>query len=242
MKYARCEFVAAAAWTLSTISACSGQQIGIGGLDIRVSGVVSPSQPSATIEVWAWVDDLGGSNMAFGAAMFDFVASDGEFSNPRWIRSMLPAWRLGTVQGSQVLGVYAHNLPFPHIPDPTNPFPIWAVTWTTEDFTPRRVALDTANLRFGAMFGPNWFFTELPPERFSPGHAEMRVDLGLECYADCDSSTGTGVLDVFDFLCFQDRFVANSIYACGCDTFTGPGVCDIFDFLCFQNEFVRGCP
>jgi len=62
------------------------------------------------------------------------------------------------------------------------------------------------------------------------------------CYADCDQSTGPGVLDVFDFLCFQNSFVAGNPYACDCDTSTGPGVCDVFDFLCFQNAFVAGCP
>ena len=62
------------------------------------------------------------------------------------------------------------------------------------------------------------------------------------CYADCDTSTGVGVLDIFDFLCFGNRFAANDPYACDCDTTTGPGVCDIFDFLCFGNEFNAGCP
>jgi hypothetical protein len=62
------------------------------------------------------------------------------------------------------------------------------------------------------------------------------------CYADCDTSTGIGVLDIFDFLCFQDSFVRMDPYACDCDTTTGQGVCDIFDFLCFQNAFVAGCP
>jgi hypothetical protein len=61
------------------------------------------------------------------------------------------------------------------------------------------------------------------------------------CYADCDQSTGAGILDIFDFLCFQDRFVAGSAKACDCDTSTGAGVCDLFDFLCFQNAFVSGC-
>jgi hypothetical protein len=61
------------------------------------------------------------------------------------------------------------------------------------------------------------------------------------CYADCDTSTGTGTLDIFDFLCFQNAFVANDPYACDCDTTTGTRVCDIFDFLCFQNAFVAGC-
>jgi subtilisin family serine protease len=63
-----------------------------------------------------------------------------------------------------------------------------------------------------------------------------------ECYADCDTSTGLGVLDIFDFLCFQNDFVAGGFYACDCDRSTGGTVCDIFDFLCFQDRFVNGCP
>lgn len=62
------------------------------------------------------------------------------------------------------------------------------------------------------------------------------------CYADCDTSTGKGNLDIFDFLCFQDSFVAVEPYACDCDTVSGPLICDIFDFLCFQDAFVAGCP
>ena len=56
------------------------------------------------------------------------------------------------------------------------------------------------------------------------------------CYADCD---GNGSLDIFDFLCFQNSFVAGDPYACDCDP--NPA-CDIFDFLCFQTAFVAGCP
>jgi 1,4-alpha-glucan branching enzyme len=55
------------------------------------------------------------------------------------------------------------------------------------------------------------------------------------CYADCD---GSGLLDVFDFLCFQDAFVQGDPYA-DCD---GSGALDVFDFLCFQDAFVLGCP
>jgi len=54
---------------------------------------------------------------------------------------------------------------------------------------------------------------------------------------DCDPSTGPGVLDIFDFLCFQDAFVQGDPYA-DCD---GSTVLDIFDFLCFQDVFVQGC-
>ena len=59
------------------------------------------------------------------------------------------------------------------------------------------------------------------------------------CYPDCDPN---GVLDIFDFLCFQNSFVNGEPYACDCDTSTGPLVCDLFDFLCFQGAFVGGCP
>ena len=55
------------------------------------------------------------------------------------------------------------------------------------------------------------------------------------CYADCDAS---GVLDFFDFLCFQNQFALGDP-AADCD---GTGILDIFDFLCFQNEFAAGCP
>ena len=62
------------------------------------------------------------------------------------------------------------------------------------------------------------------------------------CYVDCDTGTGAEVLDIFDFLCFQNRFAAGDPYACHCALNTGPGVCDIFDFLCFLNTFQAGCP
>ncbi len=58
---------------------------------------------------------------------------------------------------------------------------------------------------------------------------------------DCDASTGPGVLDIFDFLCFGNAFSAGQPYACDCDVSTGPGICDVFDFLCFGNAFAAGC-
>jgi hypothetical protein len=57
----------------------------------------------------------------------------------------------------------------------------------------------------------------------------------VTCYPDCD---GDGALDFFDFLCFQNAFLAGDPYAdCDCD-----GTLDFFDFLCFQNEFLAACP
>jgi len=69
------------------------------------------------------------------------------------------------------------------------------------------------------------------------GGQVWRIELN-DCYADCSVGTGVGVLDIFDFLCFQDAFVTMTPYA-DC---TGEGTFDIFDFLCFQDAFIAGCP
>lgn len=67
------------------------------------------------------------------------------------------------------------------------------------------------------------------------------VETVATCYPDCDQSSGPGVLDILDFLCFGNRFQAGDPYACDCDTATGMGVCDVLDFLCFGNRFHAGC-
>jgi hypothetical protein len=86
--------------------------------------------------------------------------------------------------------------------------------------------------------------TKLEWTQANPFHQydDIMVGCAQPCYAcDCDLSTGIAVCDIFDFLCFQNRFAANERYACNCDGSTGPNVCDIFDFLCFQNRFATDC-
>ena len=107
---------------------------------------------------------------------------------------------------------------------------------------------------FGLPFGPADFTGAFQWTLNIPAGGQMQVfsSYGVNtdavmggpppCYADCDTSTGVGVLDIFDFLCFGNRFSAGDPYACDCDTSTGLGVCDIFDFLCFGNAFNAGCP
>lgn len=56
----------------------------------------------------------------------------------------------------------------------------------------------------------------------------------LACPADCD---GSGTLDFFDFLCFQDAFDAGDPAA----DLDGDGAFTVFDFLAFQNAFDAGC-
>jgi hypothetical protein len=54
------------------------------------------------------------------------------------------------------------------------------------------------------------------------------------CQADFD---GNGVLDIFDFLAFQNAFAAGDRRA----DLDGDGSLTIFDFLMFQNLFAAGC-
>ena len=51
---------------------------------------------------------------------------------------------------------------------------------------------------------------------------------------------GIEVCDIFDFIFFQEAWVAGEPCAVDMDTSTGVGVGDIFDFLAFQQEFLDG--
>jgi hypothetical protein len=70
------------------------------------------------------------------------------------------------------------------------------------------------------------------------------VDMGateFQCYANCDGSTIAPVLNVNDFICFQNRFAAGDSYA-NCDGSTIAPVLNVNDFICFQTQFAAGCP
>jgi hypothetical protein len=55
------------------------------------------------------------------------------------------------------------------------------------------------------------------------------------CYPDCNDD---GALDVSDFGCFTNKFIAGNLYA-DCN---GDAVLDITDFGCYTNKFIVGCP
>jgi hypothetical protein len=101
----------------------------------------------------------------------------------------------------------------------------WETTWTGAIAAGGETRLQAVDLYGGEPGG---------------GHTGMYFDdISLQedggCYADCD---GSGSLDFFDFLCFQNAFGAGEKYA-DCD---GSGALDFFDFLCYQNAFAAGCP
>jgi len=58
------------------------------------------------------------------------------------------------------------------------------------------------------------------------------------CYANCDLSDRSPVLNVNDFVCFLTKFAARD----PCANCTNDAVIDVADFSCFLGEFARGCP
>ena len=67
------------------------------------------------------------------------------------------------------------------------------------------------------------------------------VAAGAACYANCDNSTITPILNVQDFACFLNRFASADPYA-NCDQSTTSPVLNVQDFACFLNAFATGCP
>jgi serine protease AprX len=66
------------------------------------------------------------------------------------------------------------------------------------------------------------------------------VTQGEPCYANCDGSTASPILNVADFTCFLQKFAAGDPWA-NCDG-TGVPPLNIADFTCFLAKFAAGCP
>jgi hypothetical protein len=73
-----------------------------------------------------------------------------------------------------------------------------------------------------------------------PSQAYLAV-LPAPCYANCDASTVSPILNVNDFICFQTKFAAGDP-AANCDGSTAPPTLNVNDFICFQTAYAAGCP
>jgi hypothetical protein len=115
--------------------------------DIVVSNVVGPEQPSATVEVWAAFDP---NAYAFCRAAFNVTADadPGAFSAPEGMLKG-PGSKDGEVvaDGDSVLDIMDWQWAcHPIYADTANPMLIWRATWSTADFSPRSIGLDTGTL------------------------------------------------------------------------------------------------
>jgi hypothetical protein len=62
----------------------------------------------------------------------------------------------------------------------------------------------------------------------------------LTCYANCDASTTTPLLNVNDFTCFLQAYAIGEPYA-NCDGSTTQPELNVQDFTCFLQKFGMGC-
>jgi uncharacterized membrane protein len=69
----------------------------------------------------------------------------------------------------------------------------------------------------------------------------LRLPDPVLCYANCDASTAPPILNVADFTCFRNHFLAGDSYA-NCDGSSTAPLVNIADFACFLNRFAAGCP
>jgi len=97
-----------------------------------------------------------------------------------------------------------------------------------------------------ASSGPTDVGLRITRPYLSPGDLTDYVDNitisggAAPCYANCDGSTTSPILNVLDFSCFLNRFAAGDSYA-NCDGSTTPPVLNVLDFSCFLNQFAAGC-
>jgi hypothetical protein len=61
-----------------------------------------------------------------------------------------------------------------------------------------------------------------------------------QCYANCDCSAETPLLNAADFTCFLQRFSAGDLWA-NCDLSTTPPLLNVADFTCFLRRYAAGC-
>jgi hypothetical protein len=66
------------------------------------------------------------------------------------------------------------------------------------------------------------------------------ASLSVGCYANCDGSVASPILNANDFQCFLNAFAAALAYA-NCDGSTAIPILNANDFQCFLNAFAAGC-
>jgi hypothetical protein len=95
-----------------------------------------------------------------------------------------------------------------------------------------------------ALYGAGSVVTVLVGSHF--GDTSSVTDTGIayffrsHCYANCDNSTATPILNANDFQCFLTAYSNGTSYA-NCDGSTGSPTLNANDFQCYLNMYALGC-
>jgi hypothetical protein len=205
-------------------------------IEIHVDPPIIEPGETATIELRAGFD--ASREFAMAGVLTSLLCSTGSefFSDRRLIPPMNgPGTQVGTGTTAGVEAIVAGQLQFHDIrADPTNPIPFWRATYTALGTAPvagQAIELRTATSRYSAYVCEFCGTARSSMLEFVEGHATLTV---IACRADLNQDQ---VLDLFDFLAFQNAFAAGEPIA----DFDFDGALTVFDFLAFQNRFDAGC-
>jgi hypothetical protein len=125
------------------------------------------------------------------------------------------------------------------------------VRWSTPETFAQNA--NSSAIRWGTMYN-FWFEANTGPQAgtatlglfkpFTPasiGFVVQGPSPAATCYANCDQSTQSPLLNILDFNCFLNRFAAGDAWA-NCDQSSQAPVLNVLDFNCFLNKFAAGCP
>ncbi|MCH7792801.1 MAG: hypothetical protein IID31_11055 [Planctomycetes bacterium] len=151
---------------------------------LSTSNAVSPGAPTTTIGVWAtWTDP--NAEWAFATGDYDLAAGDGVFSNPVNVLNG-PGSSAGVIASNMISGAVNGQLHIPQIgllASRDNPILLATYDWTTSNFIPRSVSLDTSHTTFfeigwwdpKAYANPHPPYLRLFPSAFTPGSGVIIV-------------------------------------------------------------------
>jgi hypothetical protein len=210
--------------------------VGQSAVIIKVEQPVLRAGESTTVTLWAGFPAHLHAMCCIETDLVTSVGSNG-WAGPSLIPRMDgPGTHPGDLSATGVDGILAGQFHFPILhsyTDISNPIACWRATYTAPALVVRNIEImiRTRTSEFWCYVSRWSTDTESHLAGLEEGAAIIQV---IGCYADCD---GSGGLDLFDFLCFQNMFAMGGSSA-DCDE---SGALDLFDFLCFQNLFAAGC-
>jgi hypothetical protein len=210
---------------------------------VRLNGDLSPN---STLLLPANVNPLGNLSLAFSRAGDIFLCGDG---TPAFYQMAQSGGTLSLIRSA---GLVAPN----NQPTGLNVSDAGHVLFSSggaireyELDANNRWVVSPSSLFAGRPAGAQFFLLRSrtnhdPALHEGPGYvdvADPEIAPGVpDCYANCDGSTIAPILNVNDFICFQNLFATGRIDA-NCDESTTAPVLNVNDFICFQNKFAQGC-
>ena len=137
---------------------------------------VSPVNPSVQVHISA---AFSPRDWAYAVGIWDVSADEGLWTDLRILQtgsSWAPSTP-GVASGASVfnIAIGQSHIPLTAVADPTNPIMLWGATWTTDDFRPRAVAVNTFTSRFEVYPSVHGFGSESRLDVLTEGSTFIQV-------------------------------------------------------------------